>query len=168
MKMREMKTKNYLDTLIVLWIKWRNKTFYRCRFNYSLSKLNLDNEMEDLLRKENPDSSKFNRYDRSSVTRSRISRVYTDIKIAINAKVNRIMVSFTNHYNAVFIDRFPSKTKIGKDSLYFNNSLLCNPKFFLTIKTFLFLLKTQNTTTLQKVNSEKTINLVLKKMLGIF
>ena len=26
------------------------------------------------------------------------------------------MVSFTDHYNAISIDRLPSKTKIGKDS----------------------------------------------------
>ena len=47
---------------------------------------------------------------------SRIDRVYTDIKIANNTKINHIMVSFTNHYNAISIDRLPSKTKIGKYS----------------------------------------------------
>ena len=26
------------------------------------------------------------------------------------------MVSFNDHYNAIYIDRLPSKTKIGKDS----------------------------------------------------
>ena len=76
------------------------------------------------------------------------------------------MVSFTDHCNAIFIDRFPSKTKIGKDSWYFNNSLLCKPEFSLTTKTFLFLLKTQNT--LQQVTGGKTLNLVLKKMLKLF
>ena len=39
------------------------------------------------------------------------------------------MVSFNAHYNAIFIDRFPSKTKIGKYSCHFNNSLLCKPEF---------------------------------------
>ena len=39
----------------------------------------------------------------------------TDMKIAINTKVNHIMVSFTDHYNAISIDRLYSKTKIGKD-----------------------------------------------------
>ena len=61
--------------------------------------------------------------------RSRINRVYTDIytdiKIANNTKINHIMVPFTDHYNIISIDRLPSKTKIGKDSWYFNNSLLC-------------------------------------------
>ena len=47
---------------------------------------------------------------------SRIDRVYTDIKIANNTKINHIMVSFTNHCNAISIDRLPSKTKIGKNS----------------------------------------------------
>ena len=44
------------------------------------------------------------------------SRVYTDIKIANNNSMNRIIVSFTDHYHAVSIDRLSSKTKIGKDS----------------------------------------------------
>ena len=52
--------------------------------------------------------------------RSRIDRVhtdiYTDIKIANNTKINHIMVSFTDHYNAISIDRLPLKTKIGRDS----------------------------------------------------
>ena len=54
------------------------------------------------------------------LTRSRIDRVYTDIytdiKIANNTKINHIMVSFTDHYNAISIDRLPLKTKIGRDS----------------------------------------------------
>ena len=58
------------------------------------------------------------------------------------------MVSFTDHYNATSIDRFPSKW-------YFNNSLLCKPEFSLATKTILFLLKTQNTTTLQYVTGGK-------------
>ena len=103
----------------------RNKTLYKCHFNYALSKLIVDNGLEDLWRRENPDSSEFTRYDRSSGTRSRIDRVYTDIKIASNTKINHIMLSFTGHYNAIFIDRFPSKTEIGKYSWCFNNSLLC-------------------------------------------
>ena len=53
---------------------------------------------------------------RSSGTRSRIDRIYTDIKIARNTKINHIVVSFTDHYNAICIGRFPSQTKIGKDS----------------------------------------------------
>ena len=35
-------------------------------------------------------------------------------------------------------------------------------------KTFLFLLKTQNTTTLQQVTGGKALNLVFKKMLELF
>ena len=102
----------------------------------------VDNGLEDLWRKENPDSSKFTSYDGSSGTRSRIDRVCTDMKIASNTKTNHIMVVFTNHYNAIFIDRSPSKTKIEKDSWHINNFLLCKPEFSLTTKTFLFLLKT--------------------------
>ena len=39
----------------------------------------------------------------------------TDIKTTNNAKINHIMVSFTNHYNATSLDRHPSKTRIGKN-----------------------------------------------------
>ena len=94
--------------------------------------------------------------------------VYSDIKIASNTKINHILVSFTYHYKAIFIDRFASRTKIGKDSWYFNNSLLCKPEFSLTAKTFLPLLKTQNTITLHPVTGGKTLNLVLRKMLELF
>ena len=65
-----------------------------------------------------------------------IDRFYTNIKIASNTRINYIMVSFTNHYNAIFVGRFPSQTKIGKDSWYFNNSLLCKPEFSSTTNTF--------------------------------
>ena len=90
----------------------RNKTLYRCRFSYALSKLIVYNGLEDLWRKENPDSSEFTCYDRSFGTRSRIDRVYTDIKIRSNNKVNHIMLSFIDHYNA--IDRSPQKLKLEK------------------------------------------------------
>ena len=53
-------------------------------------------------------------YDRSSGTRSRIDRVYADIKIASSTKIDHKVVSFTDHYNAIFIDGFPSKLKLGK------------------------------------------------------
>ena len=58
----------------------------------------------------------FTRYDRASDTRWRIDRIYDDTKIANNTKINHIMVSFTDLYNAVFIDRLPSKANIKKDS----------------------------------------------------
>ena len=62
------------------------------------------------------DSSEFARYDRPSGTRSRIDRAYIDIRTASNTKINHKMVSFTDHYNAISIDRIPSKTKIGEES----------------------------------------------------
>ena len=68
-------------------------------------------------------------------------KINTDIKIANYTKSNHIMVSFTDHYNAISIDRLPSKTKIGKVSWNFNNSVLCKPEFSSATKTFLFLLK---------------------------
>ena len=74
---------------------------YRFRSSYALSKLIVDNELKSLWRRENTDSSEFTHYDRSSGTTSRIGRIYTDTKIADNAKINHIMASFTDHYNAI-------------------------------------------------------------------
>ena len=152
-KNKKIKKKKHLETLIVLCIKWRGMVeikhrLYRCCFNYALLKLIVDNGLVELWRKENPEFSEFNRYDRSSGTRSRIDRVYTDIKIASNTKIDHIMVSFTYHYHAISIDRFPSQTKIGKDSWYFNNSLLCKPDFSST--TYKFFIKNTKKATIQQ------------------
>ena len=78
------------------------------------------------------------------------------------------MVSFTDHYDAIFIDRYPSKAKIGKDSWDFKNSLLCKLDFSLFTKTLLLSVKTQNTTTIQQVTGGITLNLLLKKMVELF
>ena len=45
------------------------------------------------------------------------------------------MISFTDHYNAIIIDRLASATKIEKDLWHFNNSLLnttdfCSPSYW--------------------------------------
>ena len=88
-----------------------NKTqrLYRCSSNYALSKLIVDNGLEDLGegRTQIPLSSPATI---GSLQGSTIDWVYTDIKIANNIKINHIMVSFTNHYNAISIERLPSKT----------------------------------------------------------
>ena len=80
------------------------------------------------------------------------------------------MVSFTDYYNAISIDRLSSKTKIGKDSWkrFMKIILLCKPEFSSTTKTSIFLLKTQRTTTLQQVTGGKTPNIVLQRMLRYF
>ena len=48
------------------------------------------NGLEDLWRKEDSDSSEFTHYNKSSGTRSTIGRVYTDIEMASNTKINHI------------------------------------------------------------------------------
>ena len=53
------------------------------------------------------------------------------------------MVSFTDHYNAISIDRLASKTKIGKGSWYFNNPLLCKPEFSSATKASCFIKNTK-------------------------
>ena len=117
----------------------RNKTQkrYRCHSNLTLSKLIMDHGLEDLWRRENPDTSEFTRYDRASGTRSRIDRVYTDIKIANNTKINHKMISFSDHYNALLIERLSSKTKTGKDLWLLNNTLLQNKDFCSSISDLL-------------------------------
>ena len=81
--------------------------------NFALSKFIVNSGLEDLWRRENPNFSDFTCYDISSCTNSGIDRVYTDIKIAPNSKINHIMVSFTDHYNANSSD-FPQKLKLEK------------------------------------------------------
>ena len=43
---------------------------------------------------------------------STIDRVYTDINIANNTKINNIMVSFSDHYTAISIYRLPQKLRL--------------------------------------------------------
>ena len=58
---------------------------------------------------------------RSSGTRFKIVKVYSDIKVANNTNIYHKVISFTDHYNTMTIDRSPSKTK---DFWHFNNPLL--------------------------------------------
>ena len=107
-----------------------NKTqrLYRSGSNYFLSKLIVDNGLVDLWRRENPRYSEVSYHHRSPGTRSRIERVNTDIKITRNTKNYHIMVPFTEHYNAISLDRLPSKVKIIKGLWYFISS--CKLEFY--------------------------------------
>ena len=73
----------------------------------------------------------------------RIDRVYTDIEIANNAKINHIMVSFTDHYDGISIDRIPWKIKIGKDSCNLIIVFYLSPSSPQLQIIFFILLKTQ-------------------------
>ena len=115
---------------------------YRCHSNFALSKLIKDIGLEDLWRRENPEISEFTRYDRSSGTRSRIDMCILIKKIANNTKINHKMISFSDHHNTLFIDRFSSKTKIGKDLWHFNSSLLEKNDFCSTTTNLLSIVKT--------------------------
>ena len=78
------------------------------------------------------------------------------------------MVSFTDHYNAIFIDRLPSQIKIGKEKIHGTLIIL----FYVSLSSpqlqIFFLLKTQKTTTLQQVTGGNTTNIVFKRMLRYF
>ena len=47
------------------------------------------------------------------ISRLLIGRVHTNIKITNNTKINRIMISFSDQYNSIFIYRVSHKHKIG-------------------------------------------------------
>ena len=102
----------------------KTKKCYRCHSNFALPKLIMENGLENLWRRESPDVFQFTRYDGSLGTTAKIDRIFTDIKIANSTKINHKMISFSDHYNALLIDRLSSKTKIGKDLWHFNNSIL--------------------------------------------
>ena len=53
------------------------------------------------------------------------------------------MISFSDHYNDLFIDRLSSKTKFGKDVWHFNSCILRNKDFCSTTKNLLSFLKTK-------------------------
>ena len=139
---------------------------YRSCSNYALSKLITENGLEDLWRKENPDSPDFPRFDRFSDTRSRIDRVYTD-KIANNTNINHIIVSFTDHTMLFLLKDSPQKLKLEK--IHGTLTIL----FFVTsssphLQRICFFIKTKKATTLQQVSGGYTPNLVLKRMLEHF
>ena len=104
----------------------RNKKMYRCRFSYVLSKLIVDNGLKDLQKRADLLPQHLG-YPESIV----IYKVQ-----AISRLISHVMTSFRDDYNDFFIDKLRSKTKIGKGSQYFNNSLLYKNDFSLTTKTF--------------------------------
>ena len=107
-------------------VERKTQRIYGCRTNYALSKLIVDNVLEDLCRRKISDSSEFNCYDRSSGTSPGWGGSTLIKKIARSTRVNHIAVSFTNHHNAISFDTLTPKSKIGKYSWYFNNCLTTN------------------------------------------
>ena len=121
-----------------------------------------------------------------------MGKVYTDTKIASNSENNHIMVSFTDHYNSISIDRLPSKTVsekvhgtliilfyVSPSSSPLERCFKENAKILsknsstqenITISrpNLLFYLKTKKVTTFQQMTGGKIPNLVLKKMLELF
>ena len=95
----------------------QNKAIYICRFIYALSKIIVDNGLEDLRGRDNPYYFLFILYNRSSGTTSRIDRVYFDKNIASNTKINHIIVSFTDHLMLFFLTDSPQKLRMQKISL---------------------------------------------------
>ena len=104
----------------------------------------------------------FTRYNGSSSLRCRIDRVYHHVNIANNTKINHIIISLTDRCTDISIDKLPLKTKTGKNSWYFSNSLLCKPDFFSATNDLFSLLITQknknsSTRTFLKISPLKKI-----------
>ena len=143
-------------------MKIKHKSFIDVVQNYALSKLIVRDRFKDLWRIENPEFYKFTRYNRSSSLRCRIDRVYHHVNIANNTKINHIMISLTGRCTDISIDKLPLKTKTGKNSWYFSNSLLCKPDFFSATNDLFSLLITQknkyySTRTFLKISPLKKI-----------
>ena len=117
---------------------------------------------------ENPDSSEFIYYDRSSGKKSRIHRVYTDLKIANNTKINHILIFLTDHYNSISLEIPLSEIKIGKDTWIILFYVKLCSWVLLNCKEFVLLTKNTKNTILQKVTGGNTPVLVLKRMLWHF
>ena len=87
---------------------------YRCGSNYALPKLIVDNGLENLWRMENPDSSEFSYYDRSSGTRFRIDRVYTDMKMLAIPRLITKWHPLLIVIRLILLTDFPQKHKLEK------------------------------------------------------
>ena len=72
------------------------------------------------------------------------------------------MVSFTDYYNAISIDRVPSKTKTGKDSS--KRFMKIEVRVLLSCKDLSFIESTHAKKTLQHVAGGNTSNTVLKRL----
>lgn len=55
------------------------------------------------------------------------------------------MISFSDHYDALIVNRFSSKPKLGNALWHFNNSLLDKDELCTNIQSFLTFLKTKQT-----------------------
>ena len=89
------------------------------------------------------------------------------MKIASNTKINHIMVPFTNHYNAIFTDRFPSNIKLEKIDGTLITLFYVNQSPSQLQRRFFFIKNTKNNHSLAS-DWWETLNLVLKKMLELF
>ena len=139
---------------------------YRCCSNYALPKLIVDNGLEDLWRRENPDSPEFTCCDRSfgqnpgqtgSVLIYKLLTIPRLIKSWYPLLIIIILFLMTDSPQ-----RLKQKKKIhGALTILFYVSP-SSPKLQ---RLFFFLLETQNITTLQPVTGGNTPNLFLKRIL---
>ena len=75
------------------------------------------------------------------------------------------MISFSDHYNALIINRFSSKTKTGKDLWHFNNSLLEKTDFCSNTQNLLTFFLKKGSIIPRQVTGGNSPNAKLKIML---
>ena len=106
-----------METLIALWIKWRgvvkikHKDFIDafpimpCQYSSWIMGLRIYGEGKTQILLNSPATI-------VPWQGSKIVSVYTDITVTDSTKIKHIMVSFTDHYNAISVERLPSESKM--------------------------------------------------------
>ena len=89
---------------------------------------------------------------------------YTFITTIRTYACKRLNEIISDNYKKNFVERFSSKTKIGKNSWCFNNSLLSKPDFSSATKRLLSSLKTKTAITPQQVIGGNILNLTWNKV----
>ena len=80
----------------------------------------------------------------------------------------RLKKNISDNFNAISIDRFSSKTKIGKNSWYFSNSFLCKSDLSSPTKGLFSSLKSQKNNSSSTSDWWEYTKSLLKKFLEIF
>ena len=83
-------------------------------------------DLEDHWRLQNPNEKLYTHYHGRTDTFARIDRAYTDVRLRPNIKIKHVINSFSDHYNAVLLEKRNHNLKIGRGYWILNNALLEN------------------------------------------
>ena len=96
----------------------------KCESQIELQSLLQEFDLEDTWRVENSNEYIFTHEHLVNNSHARIDRAYLSTKIRAEIKIKHELISFSDHYNAVFITREKEKLERGKGYWMLNNSLL--------------------------------------------